>query len=448
MYARPTMLLAIRRKGDAQLAGRRLGIARLAIVGLLCLVACSDAANSSGAPPAGSSTPPASSPPSATPSASSSAATITHAPGTVPTAAPKTAAALDKLPPVAPRFERTAPRPASRVGQKELTEASWFDATHFTLASPGRLEIVELPTGSSTILTTGARIISTARNATHLITSDDSDRLVLWDLKFKTQPQHWQSSATAVAAADLWPPLVAISPDGTRIAWGGKPIKVWNERAEEIANLSVDYYLAQLVVTNSELITTSNNTTIQALRIDDGKEAAAAGFDTGATFPALVSPDGRWAAGSAPAGHGMAVSEVHRKGSVRQIVEIDDCHHHVSPTFSNDSRRVFAWLGGGWVKAFETGSWTPYASYRTSPDRSIASISDDLGRVLTTKEATDPRVVVVSTTKETPLETPFTTAVRYSLSEDGLMVLGMDENKEVRVWSTKTARVIYTITPG
>jgi hypothetical protein len=54
----------------------------------------------------------------------------------------------------------------------------------------------------------------------------------------------------------------------------------------------------------------------------------------------------------------------------------------------------------------------------------------------------------VSTTKETPLETPFTTAVRYSLSEDGLMVLGMDENKEVRVWSTKTARVIYTITPG
>jgi hypothetical protein len=145
----------------------------------------------------------------------------------------------------------------------------------------------------------------------------------------------------------------------------------------------------------------------------------------------------------------MELVDTRVPGEHHTLVGDTDCLHHIFVSFSRDSRFVYAHLGSDHVKGFETGTWKPYASYATHSERTIASMSDDLGRVVTAKEGRDPAVVTVSTRDEKRLDQPLesTNEVLYAIDDAGSFVVAYDEKHRARVWSAKTARVVLDVAP-
>jgi WD40 repeat protein len=196
-------------------------------------------------------------------------------------------------------------------------------------------------------------------------------------------------------------------------------------------------------------VVTGNNTQVAAFAIDGGAKLPGGGSgDTGGTFGIALSPDGRFAAASAPAGHGLQVFDVHA-WSPRTLVVVPEgaCKEHVSPVFSPNGRFVFAWGGSRWVKGFEAGSWKPYASYHAPPGREVVAAAADLSRVVVTREdGRDAMLVNVGNGAETKLERAFAESATYAISDDGQHVAGTAGNV-VRVWSAKTGRIEYEEQP-
>jgi hypothetical protein len=116
----------------------------------------------------------------------------------------------------------------------------------------------------------------------------------------------------------------------------------------------------------------------------------------------------------------------------------------VNPEFSPNGRFVFAYGGARWVKGFEVGSFKPYASYHAPPGVSLERASADLSHVVVTKEEPKRALVVeVGNNAETALERSFD-ASSYALSQDGAFVAAVN-GPAVRVWSSKTGRVVYEV---
>ncbi len=193
-----------------------------------------------------------------------------------------------------------------------------------------------------------------------------------------------------------------------------------------------------------QIVVETNNTNVAVYSADDGRRLGGGGYaETTGTFGIALSADGRWAAASAPAGHGLQVFDVHVWGP-RTLVVVPEgaCTEHVSPRFSRDGRIVMAYGGQRWVKAFETGSFAPYASYHATQGREVQGAADDLSRVLVTTGGRAPAVVTVATGAETSLEAPFDDASGLTLSADGAHVAASGGGR-VRVWSARTGRVEY-----
>jgi len=375
---------------------------------------------------------------------------VVHQAGTVPLAVASALAKQDAeapLPASAPKMEPSPARPGKRT-TPAFTATRWVDDAHLAIVSPGSLEIVDPMKGTSTTLRTGARITAFTKRATTFVTADESNRIVMWDLTEKSPPRAWP----ALPKDAKWDPkgVLALSRDGSRIAHASSRLVVWDAAdGKEISSMPREFSASGLSVTPTEVGMIGNGQMVESWTLPSAKKSGEATFATGGTFGVALSSDLKWAAGAAIDGHGMQVSAVRGSGEVRQLVDGTDCAHHISVSFSPDSRYVYAHYGQARVKGFETGTWRPYASYSATEGRMIASLAGDLGRVVTTASDGDPApaVVAVSTQKSTPLERPFASPTStYAINDEGSLILASDETLEVRVWSAKTGRVVYEIT--
>lgn len=307
---------------------------------------------------------------------------------------------------------------------------------------PKGIDFIDPQKGTGFSITIGAEVslIAMSSDGSRLALADGAERITLWDTGAGKLLHTWK-----VAATDM-----ILSADGSKLAAAtATKLLAWDAASfAEVFAIEPEAPVFGLAFTAGakEIVATSNNVSVLAYDLATRKQLGGGGAETGGTFGIALSPDGRWAAASAPAGHGMQVFDV-RSWGPRQLVVIEDCKEHVFPRFASNGRFVFAHGGSRWVKGFEAGSWKPYASYHAPPDREVASAADDLSRVVVTGEGKPPAVVVVESKAETRLERPFGGGeASYSISGDGQFVAAASGG-EARIWAAKTGRIVYEVTP-
>lgn len=265
-------------------------------------------------------------------------------------------------------------------------------------------------------------------------------RVSLWEPSAQAPPRIVDATAEALA----W------SPDGARVALStARDLAVIDaSTGADVFRVPAERPAFQLVFTadGRGLAQMSNNVSVSLSDAATGAELrGGGGADTTGTFGLVISPDARFAAASAPAGHGLQVFELRAWGP-RTLVTLPEgaCTEHVQPHFSERGHLVFAWGGSRWIKAFDAGSWRPNSSYHAPPGRVIAAAADDLSRVVVTRdEGAEPRVINVSNTAETRLADPLAADASYTMSPDGLWVAS-SAGEKVRVWASKTGAVVAT----
>jgi WD40 repeat protein len=358
--------------------------------------------------------------------------------------APRRAAApapAAKTPPTITRI----PAAHARKAGASVTRASFTDkgGSIVVLRDEG-VDLVDVATGAGIA-------IQHAGAVGHALSADESMLVVSGG----GQTSLWDARAAALKhvlpedASNL-----VVSADGTRLALAGESrIAMYDATSgKELWHQASDINPFGLAFADKakELVVTGNNAAVQVRSLDAGALLPGGGSaDTGGTFGIALSPDGRFAAASAPAGHGLQVFEVHAWGP-RTLVVVPEgaCKEHVSLEFSNDGRHLYGWGGRRWVKGFDVGSWRPYASWHAPPGREVAAAAGDLSRVLSMKEdGSDPLIVNVSTSSETKLERPLSGSTAYVLSADGQRLVGWSEAKAIRVWAAKTGKVEYEEQP-
>ena len=401
-------------------------------------------------PPAASAAPAVSStaPPAASSGAPDAAPAITHEPGTVPPppSARRVAPPPDAAAAPLPVFARL-PAAKSRKSTDKLSYQVGFPGKGALVAvsSPGRLDVVDATTGAGYSITgaagEGSPSYVLSPDESLLALSEGDGRVTLWDTAKGAIRYMWTGGG----------PYTLFSADGKRIAMVADT-QVWvrdTATGKDIMHATTEMPAFGLAfgAGGKELVLTENNVQVEVYSVETGAKLPGGGdVQTGATFGVAVSPDGRWAAGSAPDGHGLQVFDVHAWGP-RTLVVISSCKEHVGPVFSPNGRFVYAYGGRLWVKGFEVGSFKPYASYHAPEGREVESAAADLSRVVVTRgEGRGAVVVNVSTGAETPLERAFERDASYVLSEDGALVAGTS-GALVRVGSAKTGRITYEQAP-
>jgi WD40 repeat protein len=384
---------------------------------------------------------PVTSAPAASASASAAAPSVTHAPGTVPAPKPLVKPAD---PPAAPSVLSKVAAAKSRKAGKDASLSGFVGRGPLAaISSEGALEIVDVRTGAGFSLAPITDAHPTLlTDETRLLVVEGS-RTTLWDVAkgvlLRTFPEPG--------------PAFDVSPDGKQIALGSESrVTVRDlDSGTEIVHFDVDRSAFEIVfgAGGKELVVESNNTTVDVFSLPAGtKVPGGGGAETGATFGIALSPDGRYAAASAPAGHGLQLFEVHAWGP-RTLVVVPEgaCQEHVAPWFSRDGKHLYASGGQRWVKGFEVGSFKPYGSYHAPPGKLVAATAQDLSRaVITMEEGKKPAVVNVGNGAETALEKALSGDASYSLSADGNFV-GGSAGGVVRVWDAKTGKVVYEEMP-
>jgi WD40 repeat protein len=424
----------------------------VALAATLALLAAPLACRPDPAPPAASAEPlgAASSPAplaaSASAAASGPSAAMTHQPGTVPPLPTSRPAAVrpDAGPPAPPTFTRLPAAKSRRAGAPYYTTSFTGKGALLAISSPAGVDFVDATTGAGFSITAASlETFDFSPDQSLLALSESGTRVTLWDVAAGALRHTWPGGAASVL----------FSADGKRVALAGEGFVAVRDAGTgaEIMRAIPDSNPFGLAFSTSgkELVVTGNNVLVWAYAVDSGaKLPGGGGADTTGTFGIALSPDGRWAAASAPAGHGLQVFDVHAWGP-RTLVVLPEgsCKEHIGPSFPANGRFVFAHGGQRWVKGFETGTWKPYASYHAPEGREIASVAADLSRVVVTKgEGRGAAVVTVGNGAETKLERAFEAEAGYSISADGLHVAG-SAGGAVRVWSAKTGRVVYEQQP-
>lgn len=178
----------------------------------------------------------------------------------------------------------------------------------------------------------------------------------------------WRADGTLVTRFPWAPPggveAIALSKDATRAALLRESrvvVGMTNGAAGDapLADLTLDspaFEIAlhddgrHLVLASSALVTVFDLT--KRARVGDPH-----GTDTGGTFATVLSPDGRWAAASTAAGHGLTVYQTHPWRVLRKLGTAPDCQNHVSCAFSSDARTLHGAAGQAWSKTFAAGTW-------------------------------------------------------------------------------------------
>ena len=413
---------------------------------VLLLIAQSLACPASPAPPAASSEPPRASAAPPTPSASASAApsaSVTHEPGTVPAPSTRKAAASPDAGTFAPPTFTRLPAAKTRKAAAAVDSVSFpGKGALVALSSKGGIEIIDPANGAGFAIGHASPEALALSEDGSLVAVSGSDRVTLWNAATGALLHTFPIAARSLE----------LSRDGKRLALGGDSLAAVRDTASgaEIMRATPDFPAFGLAFGNGgkELVITGNNVAVAVYAIDTGKLLPGGGTaETTATFGLSLSPDGRWAAASAPAGHGLQVFDVHAWGP-RTLVVLPEgaCREHIGPAFSPSGRFVFAYGGQRWVKGFEVGTWKPYASYHAPPGREIQSVAGDLSRVVVTRdEGRGAAVVNVSNTAETKLDRALESG-SYAISADGLTVAGVGGGA-ARAWSAKTGKVTFEEQP-
>lgn len=372
-------------------------------------------------------------------SPSSAAAPSSAPPAPVPSRSTPRAAASDRAAPPTPSLAR---RPSgARLALGAISSVAFARRGAVLLVAGARgFASLDVPGGAGFVVSepdVSTHVEATGGRGLALVRAG---RTTLWD--------------TAIAAPthviDATVEALAWSPDGARVAVATlRDVAVLDAATGvDVLRVPVEGSVFQLAFTadGRALARMSGNVTVSLH--DAGTGAAlpgGGGADTTGTFGLVLSPDARFAAASAPAGHGLQVFEL-RAWAPRTLVTLPEgsCAEHVQPYFSDSGRLVFARGGSRWIKAFDAGSWRPSSSYHAPAGLAIASAADDLSRVLVTREdGAEPRVVTASNTAETRLAEPLASDASCAMSPDGLWV-ACGAGERVRVWSSKGGAVVAT----
>lgn len=408
---------------------------------LLCSACPSKPDVSSDAGPSPSASSVIVSPPPSASTSSSARPPIVHEPGTVHSAV--VVIPHDPPPPAEPTFERF-PTPAQvRKTPGALSGVSYLgDGSSVAFLFDKGALVVDLPTGTGYLMTTHVGIASMelSDDKSLLAVRDTSDRLLLWEMPAGKLRRTWKGIVSPVA----------FSRDAKRIAAADKAIAVWDTAtgAESFRSEPTEGSVGALVFgkADKELVVMVNWYEVMVYDLERNVKIGGGTAETGATFAITLSPDGRWAAASSPAGHGLEVFDVH-DWKPRKLVESASCQEHIFPSFDASSTHVFAQGGDRFVKGFVTGSFAPWASFHAVGGSALASAAADLSRVVITRGGKDPAVVTVETKTEKKLDKPFGQDVGYSISPDGRFVSAIENEKVAQVWDAKTGRVIFALAP-
>ena len=303
---------------------------------------------------------------------------------------------------------------------------------------------VRTDTGMDVMDATGAGFTVTASGVGDYASSPDEsqlalagDELSLWDLKAGKLIHSWPGSASSIV----------FSGDGKHLAAGLDGVSVFDTASgKTLFHTTYEGPVNEIVLNQdgTEVIIMSNYVDVSGWLVPSGAKIANGSAQTGATFGMDLSSDGRWAAAAAPDGHGLQVFDVHAWGP-RQLIDNVSCQEHLSVSFTRNSKLVHGHGGLRWIKAFEVGTWRPYASYHASPGRVVYAAADDMSRVVVADEKTgEAWVVTVETRAEVKLEKPFSAETYYFMSSDGLHVSSGDDNT-MRIWSAKTGKIVYEV---
>lgn len=406
----------------------------------------------SGTPSTGASAPQQSSAaPSAVPSAEPSAApAVTHEPGTVPPAATHH--------PSEPPKEPLPPPVRTRLPAQKSRKSPSLSVRGFPAKGP----LLELASREAILfidVTTGAGYSINEAEVEYLAFSPDDSRLAiagngrvtLWDTAKGTLLHTFPGATSALS----------FSHDGKRLAVGrelppdnGGLVIYDVEKGTELKQIkgySMPFQI-ELSKSGKEVAVQFLNISVEVYSTETGtKIGNGGGAETGGTFSFIISPDGRYAAASAPGGHGMVASEI-SGWSPRTLITVDDCKEHIWPFFSKSGTLLFGKGGNKFIKGFETATWKPYASYHAPAGRWVVSSANDLSKVVVTQAETMSRAVVVTveTGAEVPLERAFVGTSEmtpsYEISPDGKYVVGSGGDS-LLVWSAKTGKVEYEQSP-
>lgn len=304
----------------------------------------------------------------------SNAACQPAAPPTI-AANPAAATAASEAPPSAPvpiTPEPSDAEPSQVAAQPPrvvaITEAVWLagdgQPTILVLVRDDGVRLIDPQNGQEKIIDPGGGAISLL--STHVSRAGGPAFLAI--RAGKDALSLWRADGSLVTRFP-WSPLagveaIALSKDATRTALLRESrvvVGLTNAAAGDapLADLTLDgpaFEVAlhddgrHLVLASSALVSVFD--LAKRARVGD-----AHGTDTGGTFATVLSPDGRWAAASTAAGHGLTVYQTHPFRVLRKLGTAPDCQNHVSCAFSSDGRTLHGAAGQAWSKTFAAGTW-------------------------------------------------------------------------------------------
>jgi WD40 repeat protein len=250
---------------------------------------------------------------------------------------------------------------------------------------------------------------------------------------------NWDSSAAA------------ISHDGRRLAHSGDRIRLWDTETGRLLLVRprlIHQTWAGAFTPDGSALVLVGPASFVVMDAENGKLFGQEhNTGTGATFPCVVSPDGRWVGAGADNGHTARVWSTFPFRQVADLATARDCQNHTSPFFQDDGRRVTA-LSNGEVQVFEVGTWRRLGKRPLSSLEFLQSTSDREGKyVLLLKDGKEPdRVVEASSGRVVArLEGPTGEALQFS--DDGRQVADL-VGGEVIVRDTATGKIARRVPLG
>jgi WD40 repeat protein len=242
----------------------------------------------------------------------------------------------------------------------------------------------------------------------------------------------WDSSAAA------------ISHDGKRLAHSGDRIRVWDTETGRLLlerpRLVHQTWSGAFTPDGSAVVFVAPSSFV-VMDAENGKlfgEEHNTG--TGATFPCVVSPDGRWVGAGADNGHTARVWSTFPFRQVADLAVARDCGNHTSPVFLNDGRRVTAWSNGE-NHVFEVDTWKRLGKRAlVSPDY-IHNLSDPEGKyILLWKDDKEPARIAEADSGRVVARLEGPTGETFRFSDDGRRIADL-VGGELVIRDTTTGKI-------